>query len=111
MLSRKLNVSEARRQFSRLIGGVSKPRGGVAITQHGKERAALIGIAEYRTLSEKAQAFDRSTNAKDSFALKGSLELVCSAEDLIEEMGKIRSRWSGSAKRSSEEIARKLARK
>ena len=111
MLPKKLNGSEARRQFSRLVGGVSNQRGGVAITQHGKECAALIGIAEYRTLSEKAQAFDQSTDAKESFALKGSLELCCSAEDLLREMGKIRSRWSESTKRSSEEIARKLAGK
>ena len=111
MTPKKLNVSEARRQFSRLVGGVSKRGTCIAITQHGKEQAALIGMAEYRALSEKARAFDRSRTAKGSYSLKGSLELCCSAEDLMQEMRKIRSRWLESTKSSSEEIARKLARK
>ena len=111
MTHKKLNVSEARRQFSRLVGGVSKGRTCVAITQHGKEQAALIGMDEYRELTEKARAFDQSSKANDSFSLKGSLELCCSAEELMREMGKIRSRWLESTKASTEELARKLARK
>ena len=111
MTPKKLNVSEARRQFTRLVGGVSKGRTCIAITQHGKEQAALIGIEEYRALTEKARAFDQSRKASGSFSLKGSLELCCSADDLMREMGKIRSRWLESTKSSSEEIARKLARK
>ena len=57
MTPKKLNVSEARRQFSRLVGGVSKRGTCIAITQHGKEQAALIGMAEYRALSEKPRPF------------------------------------------------------
>jgi len=110
MIPKKLNVSEARRQFTRLVGGVSKHRTCIAITQHGKEQAALIGIEEYRALTEKARAFDRSRKADESFTLKGSLQLCCSADELMQEMRKIRGRWLESAKSSSEEIASKLAR-
>jgi prevent-host-death family protein len=59
MTHKKLNVSEARRQFSSLIGGVSKRRTCIAITQHSKEQAALIGMEEYRELTEKARAFEQ----------------------------------------------------
>jgi len=110
-MQKKLNVSEARRQFSRLVGGVSKRRTSVAITQHGKEQAALIGMEEYRELVEKARAFDRSIKGAKLFTLKGSLELSCSAEELVAEMRKIRSRWGESVQRSSDEMARKIARK
>jgi len=111
MTRKRLNVSEARRQFSRLIGGVNKRRSCVAITQHGKEQAALIGMAEYRELTEKARAFDQSRKANGAFVLKGSLELNCSAEELTREMRKVRSQWLESANRSTEELAAKLARK
>ncbi|SRR5258705_8027562 len=111
MTHKKLNVSEARRQFSRLIGAASKRRTCVAITQHGKEQAALIGMDEYRELTEKARAFDQSRKTNGPFMLKGSLELCCSAEDLTREMRKIRSRWLESTKNSTEELARKLTRK
>lgn len=81
MTHKKLNVSEARRQFSRLIGGVSRRRTCVAITQHGKEQAALIGMEEYRELIEKARAFDQSRKTNGSFMLKGSLS--CAARRRI----------------------------
>lgn len=110
-VAKKLNVSEARRQFSRLIGGVSKRRTSVTITQHGKEQAALIGMAEYRELVEKARAFDLTTKIARPFTLRGSLELCCSTEDLVSEMRKIRSSWGESAQRSSDELAHKLGRK
>lgn len=111
MTHKKMNVSEARRQFSRLFGGVSRRRTCVAITQHGKEQAALIGMEKYRELTEKARAFDQSRKAHGSFMLKGSLDLCCSAEDLTREMRKIRTRWLESTKNLTEELARKLARK
>ncbi len=110
-MQKRLNVSEARRQFSRLVGGVSKRRTSVAITQHGKEQAALIGIEEYRELVEKARAFDRSIKAAKPFTLKGSLELSCSAEELVAEMRKIRSGWRDAANRSSGELVHKITRK
>ena len=111
MTPKKLNVSEARRQFTRLVGGVSKRRTCIAITQHGKEQAALIGMEEYRELTEKARAFDQSRKSNGSFMLRGSLELCCSPEDLTREMRKIRAGWRESTKNSTEELARKLARK
>jgi len=111
MTHKKLSVSEARRQFSRLVGGVSRRRTCVAITQHGKEQAALIGMQEYRELTQKALAFDQSRKGTGSFTLKGSLDLCCSPQELIEEMRKIRAQWTESTKNSTEELARELARK
>ena len=111
MAHKKMNISEASRQFSRLIGRVRKQRTCVAITHHGKEQAALIGMEEYRELTEKARAFDQSRKTNGPFMLKGSLELCCSAEDLTREMRKIRSRWLECTQNSTEKLARKLTRK
>jgi prevent-host-death family protein len=110
VIQKKLNVSEARKQFSRLVGGVGKRQISVAITQHGKERAALIGMDEYRELVEKARAFDDSKTAIRPFTLKGSLRLRCPAKDLVAEMQKIRNSWNESMKRSTDALIRKLAR-
>lgn len=111
MTERKLNVSEARRQFGRLVAGVSRRRLCVAITQHGKDQAALIGMREYQELAQKARAFERSTKKTAPFKLKGSLELRCSAAELANEMRRIRARWARAIERSTEELARELARK
>lgn len=111
MTLKKVSVSEARRQFSRLLGGVSRRRTCVAITQHGKEQAVLIGMRDYRELTQKALAFDQSRKANGSFTLKGSLDLCCSPEELIQEMRKIRAQWTESTKNSTEELAREMARK
>jgi prevent-host-death family protein len=110
VIQKKVNLSEARKQFSRLVGGVSKRKISVAITQHGQERAALIGMDEYRELVAKARAFDDSKTATRPFTLKGSLRLCCPVEDLMAEMQKIRNSWKESVQRSSDELIRKLAR-
>jgi len=107
---KRLSVSEARKQFSRLIAGVSRGGSRVMITQHGKERATLIGTQEYQELSKKARAFERGGRKATRFRLEGSLELCCSAEELMEEMRKIRAIWTESIHRSSAELARELAR-
>lgn len=60
MATQRLSVSETRRQLSRLLSGASRTGLTVTITQHGKERAALIGIREYQELSKRARAFERS---------------------------------------------------
>ena len=111
MAAKNLSVSEARKQFSRLVDGVSRGRTALTITQHGKGRAALIGISEYQELSQKAQAYDRLKKKSKPFTVKGSLELRCSSEELMEEMRRIRARWAESIQRSSEEMARELSRK
>ena len=111
MAAKNLSVSEARKQFSRLVDGVSQGRTALTITQHGKGRAALIGIDEYQELSQKAQAYDRLKKKTKPFTLRGSLELRCSPEELMEEMRQIRARWAESIQRSSEELAQELSRK
>jgi prevent-host-death family protein len=111
VVAKNLSVSEARKQFGRLVDGVSRGRMALTITQHGKGRAALIGISEYQELYQKAQAYDRLKKKSKPFTVKGSLELCCSSDDLIEEMRRIRARWAESIQRSSEEMARKISRK
>lgn len=111
MAAKHLSVSDARKQFSRLVDGVSRGRTALTITQHGKGRAALIGIDEYQELSQKAQAYDRLKKRSKPFTVKGSLELRCSSEELIEEMCRIRARWAESMQRSSAEMAREQFRK
>ncbi len=111
MAEKSLSVSEARKRFSRLVEGVSRGGSPVTITQHGRERAALIGIGKYQELSQKARAFERSQERAKPFTLRGSLELCCSPEELVEEMQKTRAMWAASIQRSSEEMAQAMARK
>ena len=111
MADKSLSVSEARKQFSRLVDGVSRGRAALTITHHGKGRAALIGIKEYQELSQKAQAYDGLKKKSKPFSVRGSLELCCSSEELVEEMRQIRARWAESIQRSSAEMAREMSRK
>ena len=111
MAQKSVSISEARRQFSRLVSGVSRRGSVVTITQHGRERAALIGIEEYQEISRKAHAFDRSPQEKQPFTVRGSLELCCSPEELEEELISIRSRWTESIRQSAEELAHELRQK
>jgi prevent-host-death family protein len=111
MAGKSLSVSEARKQFSRLVEGMSRGREALTITQHGKGRAALVGIKEYQSLAQKAQAYDRLKKKSKPFTVKGSLELCCSSEELMEEMKRIRARWQESIQRSAEEMAREMSHK
>ena len=111
MAEKSLSVSEARKRFSRLVDGVSRGRSPVTITQHGRERAALIGIREYQELSQRARAFERFRKKAKPFTLRGSLELSCSPEELVDEMRRIRAMSAESIHRSSKEMAREMARK
>ena len=111
MAENTLSVSEARKQFSRLVEGVGRGGSPVTITQHGRERAVIIGIREYHELSHRARAFEKSRKKARPFTLRGSLELRCSPEELIEEMDKIRALWADSIHRSSEKMAREMTRK
>jgi prevent-host-death family protein len=111
MSDKSFSVSEARKQFSRLVDGVSRGRAALRITQHGKARAALVGIKEYEELYQKAQAYERLQKKSKPFTVRGSLEIHCSSEELIEEMRQIRARWAESLQRSSEDLARELSRK
>lgn len=111
MSTQRFSVSEARRQLSRLLSGVSRTGLTVTITQHGKERAALVGIREYQELAKKAQAFERARSETRPFMVKGSLELCCSPEELEEELNHIRSRWTTAAHQSATELTHELARK
>ena len=111
MADKSFSVSEARKRFSRLVEGVSRGRAALTITQHGKTRAALVGIKEYQVLSQKAEAYDRLKKKSKHFTVRGSLEICCSSEQLIEEMRQIRARWAESIQRSSEDLAREMSRK
>lgn len=111
MAEKSLSVSEARKRFSRLVEGISRGGSPVTITQHGRERAALIGIGEYQELSQKARAFERSRERVNPFTLRGSLELCCSPEELVEEMHWVRAIWAESIQWSSENLARGMTRK
>ncbi len=110
-MEKRLGISEARKRFSRLVAGVSRGGATVTITQHGRERAALVSIREYQELSRRARMRKRYPRNDKPFTLKGSLELACSPEELIEEMHRIRTLWRESIHRSSTELARGLARK
>jgi prevent-host-death family protein len=111
VVEKRLSISEARKRFSRLVAGVSRGGSTVTITQHGRGRAALIGIQEYQELSRKARAFERYSHKTKSFSLRGSLELRCSAEELLKEMRRVRSMWTESIHGSSTELAREMPRK
>ncbi|HLG37909.1 MAG TPA: type II toxin-antitoxin system Phd/YefM family antitoxin [Nitrososphaera sp.] len=108
MAKQRLSISEARRQLARLVTGVNRAGLTVTITQHGRERAALIGINKYQELSEKAQAFERAQPKTTPFTVKGSLELSCSLQELEDTMQRIRRTWAEAVHRSSTELAREL---
>ncbi|MGH7966566.1 MAG: type II toxin-antitoxin system Phd/YefM family antitoxin [Candidatus Binatia bacterium] len=111
MAKQRLNISEARRQLTRLVTEIHRAGSTVTITQHGKERAALIGIREYQALSKKAQAFERTQSKTRPFRVKGSLELSCSPQELEEAMQGIRRAWAEAARQSATELANELAHK
>ncbi len=109
-MEERLSISEARKRLSRLVAGVSHGGPTVTITHHGRERAALVGIREYQELSRRASTRKGEPNNK-RFRLKGSLQLACSPEELLEEMDRIRNAWTDSIHRSSRELAREIVRK
>lgn len=111
MAEKTLSVSEARKRFSRLVEGVGRGGSPVTITQHGRERAAIIGIQEYQEMSHKARAFEKSRKKARPFTLRGSMQLCCSPEELMEEMDKVRALWADSIHRSSKIMARAMTRK
>lgn len=104
-----MSVSEARRQFSRLISRVSQGEGAVTITQHGKEQATLISTTEYEALAQKARAFERSQAEGEPFTVRGSLELDGTPEELEEALHQVRDAWGKSARQSAADLAREMA--
>jgi len=111
MAKQRLSISEARRQLTRLVTEIHRAGSAVTITQHGKERATLIGMRAYQELSQKAHAFERMQPKAKSFRVKGSLELSCSPQELEEAMQRIRRIWAEAARQSATELANELARK
>jgi prevent-host-death family protein len=105
-----LSISEARRQLSRLVSGVTQGGGPVTITQHGKEQATLISTAEYQALSRKARAFERSQDSPQAFTVRGSLELCCSPEELEDALAHRRRSWAAGARQSATALAREIGR-
>ncbi len=110
-MEKRLSISEARKRLGRLVAGVGRGGPMVTITQHGRERAALVGIKEYQELSRRARMRKGEPRDDKRFRLKGSLELACSPEELLEEMQRIRNVWTDSIHRSSRELAREMTRK
>ena len=105
-----MSVSEARRQFSRLIARVSQGEGAVTITQHGKEQVTVMSTAEYETLVQKAHAFERSQDEGEPFTVRGSLELDGTPEELEEALHQVRDAWGKSTRQSAADLTREMAR-
>lgn len=104
-----MNVSEARRQFSRLIARVSQGKGAVTITQHGKEQVTVVSTVEYESLTQKARAFERSQDEDELFTVRGSLELAGTPEELEEALHQVRDAWGKSARQSTVDLTREMA--
>ncbi len=88
MPSRALQVSEARKRLSALVERVARGGGAIAIGRYGRERAVLVGAEQYAKLTRAAKR-----GAPRRPTLEGTMELLCSPEELIAESERLGALW------------------
>ena len=74
-----IQISEARKNLSRLVERVANGGGPIAIGKYGEERALLVSPAEYHRLKNANGSTPRRRT------LKGLFELTCTPEELMAE--------------------------
>jgi prevent-host-death family protein len=85
---RPLQIAEARRRLSALVERVARGGASVVIGRYGRERAVLMGMEEYELLTKK-----RKQETARPRSLRGSLELLCSPEELQAERRRLGQEW------------------
>jgi prevent-host-death family protein len=88
MASQPLQVSEARKRLSALVERVARGGSAVTIGRYGRERAVLVGAEQYARLTRAAK---RSMPRRQT--LEGTLELLCTPEELIAESRRLGELW------------------
>ena len=104
MAKRVLNVSEARRDLPRLVKRVAQGGKAVAIGPRGEETAVLLGIEEYRAL--KARAKGAPANSWEDLRV----EIVGTADDVEQEIRRIRTDVAASLERRAQRLQERPAR-
>jgi prevent-host-death family protein len=91
-----MQISQARKQLSRLVERVAAGGAPIAIGRYGTERAILISVNEYRQLKNAARAAAPPT-------LEGTVTLECSPEELIAESRRLGNLWLARIDRAQNE--------
>ena len=87
MGARPVQIAEARRRLSALVERVARGGGPVVIGRYGHERAVLMGMDEYVRLKSRKHGAPRERG------LRGSLELLCTPEELQAERRRLSAQW------------------
>jgi prevent-host-death family protein len=88
MASDPIPVAEARKRLSALIERVARGGRPVTIGRYGRERAVLVGAEEYADLERQA-----TRRGKKRATIEGTLRLTCTADELVEESGRLGKLW------------------
>ena len=88
MPAQPLQLSEARRQLSKLVERVARGGAPVTIGRYGRERAVLIGVEHYARLARKVR--QRSARLR---TIEGTLHLTCTPAELIAESRRLGELW------------------
>jgi prevent-host-death family protein len=105
MSNRVLNVSKARRELPRLVKRVAQGGAAVAIGSRGEETAVLVGIEENRALQARA----KGGSAEGWEDLR--VEIVGTAEDVEQEIRRIRMGSTDNLDRRAHRLEERPARR
>jgi prevent-host-death family protein len=98
MARNPIQISEARKNLSRLVERVANGGGPIAIGKYGEERALLVSPVEYRRLKN---ANGRTPRRR---TLEGLFELTCTPEELMEESRRLGDLWVASLERTEQQL-------
>jgi prevent-host-death family protein len=103
MASQPLQVSEARKRLSALVERVARGGAAVTIGRYGRERAVLVGADEFARLRRAS----RTMTARRPATLEGTMELLCTPEELIAESRKLGELWLTAFEKSAKGLKRR----
>lgn len=99
MPSQPLQVSEARKRLSALVERVARGGAAVSIGRYGRERAVLVGAEEYARLTRAAK---RAAPRRQT--LEGTMELLCTPEELVAESRRLGELWLAAFEHSARQL-------
>ena len=102
MPSRPLQLSEARKRLSALVERVARGGTPVAIGRYGRERAVLVGAEQYARLTSAAKR-----SAPRRRTLEGTMELLCTPEELVAESRRLGELWLTAFEDSAKRLQRR----
>ena len=102
MPSQPLQVSEARKRLSALVERVARGGAAVTIGRYGRERAVLVGAEQYARLTRAAKR-----GAPRRQTLEGTMELLCTPEELVAESRRLGELWLTALEDSARQLKRR----